>query len=256
MKNAIKYYLFYLLSVFLFGVTALNASEIEITERLNDYVPSGIKLINESGDTVDFLTEINKPTVVNFVYFNCPGICTPLLNEIQSIIEKSDLILGTDYQFMTISFDVKETTDLAVKKKSNYLKTMQKSEEVRIGWKFYTADSLNIAKATQSVGYGFKPVGSEFIHKAAMIFINDQGKIIRYNLGIDLLPSELQITIIEANNGNALPKTYKNDEYCFPYVAPAYQRLNNIARQFGYLTIGLALIFFLYLVIKPRFAKN
>ena len=256
MEIAKKYYLILILSFIQLGDLALFASEIEITERLNEYIPSGIFLTNEDGNTVDLREEIDKPTVINFVYFNCPGICTPLLNEIQSIIGKSELKAGDDYQFITISFDDKETTELAVKKKNNYLKTMQKSKDAMVGWKFYTADSLNIAKATQSVGYGFKAVGGEYIHKAAMIFVNAEGKIIRYNMGINLLPSELQLTIIEANKGNALPKTYKNDEYCFPYVAPAYQRLNNIARQFGFLTIGLALLFFLYLVIKPRFAKN
>jgi protein SCO1/2 len=256
MGRPYKYFLYLLTSFILIDASILFASDIEINEKLNSYIPSDIYLVDEEGNTVNLLEQIDKPTIITFVYYNCPGICTPLLNETQSIIDKSDLIIGEDYQMIAISFDPSDSYELAKNKKGNYLKTMQKSSAASKGWKFFTGDSNNIAKATASLGYGFKEVGGEYIHKAAMIFLSNKGKIIRYNMGINLLPSELLITVREANSGNALPKTYKKDEYCFPYVAPAYQRLNDVARAFGILTIGTALLLFLYLVIKPRLAKN
>jgi protein SCO1/2 len=251
-----KYYIPAFISILLVWNSPTIGNEIEITEKLGEYIPNDILLINEQGDTVNLLEEITIPTVISFVYFNCPGICTPLLNETQSIIEKSNLELGTDYQFFAISFDPRDTPALALQKKNNYIKSMQKKTEARSGWKFFTSDSLNIQKVTSSLGFGFKKVGTEYIHKASMIFVNADGMIIRYNMGINLLPSELQISVIEANKGNTLPKTYKNDEYCFPYVAPAYQRLNNIAKAFGIVIIASALLFFFYLIIKPKFSKN
>ena len=233
----------------------LTGSEIEITEKLTEHIPENINLINENGDTVDLLKELTVPSIINFVYFNCPGICSPLLTEIQNTIEVSDLKIGEEYQFITISFDPSETTDLAVSKKTNYINGMQKRIEAVKGWKFFTGDSLNLAKATNSLGFNYKKVGNEFIHKACMIVVNQEGKIIRYNMGLKILPQELKISVIEAAKGNPLPRTYKQNEYCFPFVAPAYQRLNTLAKQIGIVVVILASVFFLYLVLKPKISK-
>lgn len=256
MAHSYKYFIIIPFFTFLFGLQQSRAQGVEITEKLNEYIPSGISLINESGDTVDFKEEINIPTIVTFVYYNCPGVCTPLMNETASIIEKSDLTLGKEYQFFTISFNAYDNTQLAVNKKNNYLNTMTKKEQAKSGWKFFTADSINILKATESLGFQFKQVGNEFIHKAAMIVVNSEGMISRYNLGINMLPLELKISVTEAEKGNSLPKTYKNDEYCYPYVVPAFQRLNNVARQAGYIIIAFAVGLFLILVLRPILKKR
>lgn len=256
MAQSYKYFIIIPFFIFLFGLQQVKCQGVEITEKLNEYIPPGISLYNESGDTVDFKEQIKIPTIVTFVYYNCPGVCTPLMSETSSIIEKSDLILGKDYQFFTISFNPTDDTQLAINKKKNYLNTMAKKEQAKTGWKFFTADSLNIAKATESLGFQFKQVGNEFIHKAAMIIVSSEGMISRYNLGVNMLPLELKISITEAEKGNSLPKTYKNDEYCYPYVVPAFQRLNSVAQQAGYIIIVFAVGLFITLVLPPILKKR
>ncbi len=62
------------------------------------------------------------------VYFECPGICTPLLNGLADVMKKSDLELGKDYQVFTISFSHSETPVLAQRKKKTYAKMVGKGD--------------------------------------------------------------------------------------------------------------------------------
>ena len=93
--------------------------EIGIVEHLDEYIPDSIFLINEKNETVRLKDVINLPTVINFVYFRCPGICSPLMEAIADVMDKSDLVPGKDYQVLTISFDPRETIDLGLRKKAN-----------------------------------------------------------------------------------------------------------------------------------------
>ena len=93
---------------------------------------------------------LDKPTILNFVYYRCPGICSPLMDGLADAMDGNDLMLGEDYQALTISFDAREGTFLAVKKKNNYLNLMEKKEEAEKGWLFFTSDSASIARAYRS----------------------------------------------------------------------------------------------------------
>ncbi|MBK6346729.1 MAG: hypothetical protein IPF68_12485 [Bacteroidales bacterium] len=107
------------------------------------------------------------------------GICSPLMTNVAEIISKTDLALGKDFQVITISFDQREGTDLAIKKKANYLKLIKKDVD-ETGWNFYTGDSLNIARATNAVGFRFKKTGNDFLHSATLMMISPDGKATRY----------------------------------------------------------------------------
>lgn len=74
----------------------------------------------------DLKSIITKPTVLMIVYYRCPGICSPLMTSVAETVDKTDLVLNKDYQMLTISFDPREGTDLAVKKRANYLNLIQK----------------------------------------------------------------------------------------------------------------------------------
>ena len=86
--------------------------EIGVVEHLDDYLPDSISLINEQGEQVWLADIIDKPTIINFVYYRCPGICSPLMEAVAGVMDKSEMVPGTDYQVLTISFDPKETIDL------------------------------------------------------------------------------------------------------------------------------------------------
>ena len=112
--------------------------EIGVVEHLDEYLPDSISLINEKGEAVFLADVIDKPTIINFVYYRCPGICSPLMEAVAGVMDKSEMVPGKDYQVLTISFDPTETIDLGIRKKANYLNLMSsKVEEAKTGWLFF-----------------------------------------------------------------------------------------------------------------------
>ena len=182
--------------------------EIGIEEHLDQYVPEDIHIINQDGDTVTIGSIINKPTILSLVYYRCPGICSPLMNGIAEVIQKSDMKIGEDYQVFTISFDTRETTELAKRKRINYLSQITKPEAEN-GWYFFTGDSINIARLTDAVGFRYKQSGNDFTHAASLMVLSPEGKITRYLNGIQFLPFEFKMAIVEASKGQSGPTINK-----------------------------------------------
>ncbi|WP_282015072.1 SCO family protein [Marinifilum flexuosum] len=226
--------------------------EVGVIEHLEEYIPEDIMITNEAGQLVNLKKQINKPTALIFVYYRCPGICSPLMDGLAEVIEKSDLDLSEDYQVLTISFDPTETIDLAIKKKNNY-KSLVKGKNTEEGWKFFTADSLNIAKATQSMGFRYKKTGNDYTHAATVIVLSPEGKITRYLNGTYFLPFEFKLAILEASKGQAGPTINKILQYCYSYDPVGQAYVLNITKITGTIILAMGIIIFLLLVIrKPR----
>ncbi|PXY00699.1 hypothetical protein DF185_12365 [Marinifilum breve] len=226
--------------------------EVGVIEHLEEYIPEDIMITNEAGELVNLKKQIDKPTALIFVYYRCPGICSPLMDGLAEVIEKSDLELSEDYQVITISFDPTETIDLAIKKKNNY-KSLVKEKNTEEGWKFFTADSLNIAKATQSMGFRYKKTGNDYTHAATVIVLSPEGKITRYLNGTYFLPFEFKLAMLEASKGQAGPTINKILQYCYSYDPVGQAYVLNITKITGTIILAMGIIIFLLLVIrKPR----
>ena len=87
--------------------------EIGIMEKLGDTMPLQLEVYDEKGYPVALKDIVKHPTVLTFVYFRCPSICSPLLTEVARIVDKTDLEIGKDYQIVTLSFDHREKPELA-----------------------------------------------------------------------------------------------------------------------------------------------
>ncbi|NVO20988.1 MAG: SCO family protein [Bacteroidetes bacterium] len=240
----------------LFGSSRLLAAsqkplEVGITEQLDQYIPADILLTDVNGKQVNLKQLINKPTVLNFVYFRCPGICSPLMNGLAEVINKAGLQLGKDYQVITISFDCHEGSDLAFHKRQNYLKKLDYKAD-SAGWLFLTGDSLNIQRVTKASGFGFKIVGTEFMHEGALIMVSPKGKITRYLKGISFLPFEFKLALIEASAGKSSPTVSNVIQFCFKYDPATQHYVLDITKISATIIIFLALALLSYLLIKSR----
>jgi len=227
--------------------------EIGVVEHLNDYLPDSISLINEAGEQVWLSDIIDKPTVINFVYYRCPGICSPLMEGVAGVMDKSDLTPGEDYQVLTISFDPSETIDLGNRKKTNYLNLMtKKTEEAKDGWLFYVSDSTSIARLTEATGFRYKRTGNDFLHAASLTVVSPEGKITRYLNGLYFLPFEWKMAIVEASKGQSGPTINKVLRFCFSYDPQGQTYVLNVTKVSGVVIIFFALVFVLFLVFKPK----
>ena len=231
--------------------------EIGVVEHLDEYLPDSISLINEEGKQVWLADVIDKPTVINFVYFRCPGICSPLMEGVAGVMDKSDLVPGVDYQVLTISFDPSETIDLGIRKKNNYLNLMSnKVEEAKKGWLFFTSDSISIARATNATGFKYKRTGNDYLHAASLTIVSKDGKITRYLNGLYFLPFEWKMAIIEASKGQSGPTLNKVLRYCFSYDPEGQTYVMNVTKVSGTLILFFAVVLLLILIFKRKKKVN
>lgn len=268
MRGSKKIFVFTGILIFLFsgvlkveGQTVINPTatnsdvEIGIVEHLDEFLPDSISLINENGEQVWLSDLIDKPTVLNFVYYRCPGICSPLMEAVAGVMDKSDLVPGEDYQVLTISFDPSETIDLGVRKKTNYLNLMNNEDKVEAakdGWKFFVSDSASIVRATEATGFKYQKTGNDFLHAASLTIVSPDEKITRYLNGLYFLPFEWKMAIVEASKGQSGPTLNKVLRFCYSYDPDGQTYVLNVTKISATLIMFFAFIFLLYLVIKPK----
>ena len=189
--------------------------EVGIVEHLDNTIPLGLEFQNEQDETVTLASLIDKPTILSFVYFECPGLCPPLLAGISDVIDKLDMDLGNEYQVITISFNPKDFPERAREKKLNYVQNIPEGD--RKHWIWLTGEQNNIMAITDSVGFKFKPQGVDFAHPSAIIAISPEGKITRYLYGLNFLPFDVKMALIEAQKGISRPTINKILDICFAY---------------------------------------
>lgn len=253
-------------SIFLLTVNSLSTlfaqskpvkePEIGIVEHLDEYLPADLIFTNEDNKQVNLKDLIDKPTVITFVYFRCPGICSPLMNGLAEVMDKTpDMVLGKDYQAITISFDPTETPDLGVKKKANYISRMKNPVD-KTGWIFLTGDSANIARATKAIGFNYKKVGVDFLHPGCIYVLSPDAKITRYLRGLYFQPFEFKLALIEASEGKSGSTINKVLEFCYNYDPKGQQYVLNVTKVTGTIIVFFVLLLFISLLIRSRLMKK
>jgi len=241
-----------LISISSYSQTSLFNQQMQVgfDEKQGQYAALDAQLVNEAGDTVLLRNVINKPTILNLVYFECPGTCSPLMWGISKFIDAVDLQLGKDYEVVTISFDPAERIDLGIKKKASYLSTMKNKESAK-NWQFFASDSINITKLTQSVGFNYQRINGQYVHPTGLIALASDGKIVRYLRGIEFLPFDIKITMVEAAKGKIGPSINRLLAICYGYDSKGNQFVFNVTRVSAIVILFIIVLIFLVLAL-PR----
>lgn len=227
-----------------------QSEEVQVIEHLGDTIPLDLKFVTDKNKSVTLRQLIDKPTILSFVYFDCPGLCSPLLDGVGDVIHKSDMVLGKDYQVITVSFNFRDTPEKAKDKKKRFVERY--SADNTDGWIFLTTDSSTIYEITHATGFITKAVGFDFIHPSAIIAISPKGKITRYLYGITFLPMDVKLAMAEANEGKARPTIQKILLMCYSYD-PQNQKFGlDVTKIIGTIIAFFLLLFVIIYLIKPR----
>jgi len=244
--------------IFVPAIIAGDHIEVGIDEQLGATIPVDVHFKDASGNDVILKDLIDNTTVLAFVYYKCPGICSPLLFSLADVVNKSDLELGADYRILTISMDELETPKDAAAKKKTFLEAIEKKVPSD-SWKFLTGDSASIRKVSDAAGFYFKREGKQFRHSGAFIFIDKNGKICRYLLpgytsqgGFGILPFDFKMAVLEADEGKVTPTIAKVLQFCFSYDPAGEGYVINFTRIFGAAIVILFAIFLLVIKFKPK----
>lgn len=244
-----------LTSVSVLPMTNKEQGKVGIDEKLGQHIPLDLKFKNEAGEEVALRSVIKHPTLLALVYYHCRSVCSPLLIGLADVVDEVELKPGEEYQIITISFDEKETPADALKWKREHMNAM-KSGFPESAWTFMTGDSATIQRLTRACGFYFKREGQDFAHPAAVIVLSQNGMISRYIFGIQFLPFDLKMALIEANQGRSSPTVNKILDYCFSYDRQKNSYVFNVTRVAGSIILGLALMFLSALIIKGRLSKR
>lgn len=254
-----------LLTLFLFLISFKTYSQsslfnqqmqVGFEEKQGKYADLTVKLVNEAGDTVLLKDVINKPTILNLVYYQCPGTCSPLMWGISKFIDGVDLVPGKDYEVITISFDPTEKIDLGIRKKASYISTMKNTNASK-GWLFFVSDSLNLSKLTKSVGFDYYKVNNQYVHPTGLIALAADGKIVRYLRGIDFLPFDIKITMVEAAQGKIGPSINRLLAICYSYDDQGNKFVFNVTRVSAIVILFFVVLIFLVLAFsRVKFNKK
>jgi protein SCO1/2 len=185
------------------------------------------------------------------VYYECPGICSPLLTELSWVVDKIQLEPLKEFKVISLSFDPRETPELAAKWKKNYFNSIQR-EFPDEAWTFLTGNEENIKKITDAVGFHYKPNDEDFLHAGALMAISKDGKISRYIYGSTYNPFDVKMALLDAGSGKTNPTINKALQFCFSYDPEGRGYTLNITRIFGSIMLISLGIFLTVLLLKKK----
>jgi len=251
----IKYYLLLITALIIFSnsygqESVTKQPEVGLFEHLDDTIPLHLPFYNEKGDTVKLGDYINKPTVLSFVYFDCPGLCNPLLDGVNDIVGKTDLVLGVHYDVLTISFNPGDSPSKAADKKRNFSTNI--NEKTSMHWNYLVGDSASVNAILNAVGFKVKKVGVDYLHPSAIMLVSPDGKLTRYLYGTYFLPFDFKMAVTEASKNQSRPTINRVLEYCFSYDPQGQKYKLQITKISATIIIFFAVVLFLILIIKRK----
>lgn len=216
-----------------------------IRENLGSIIPADIEVIDESGVKATIGSLIERPVVLTFAYYRCTKLCMDIRAGLASAVDRSDSVVGKDFDLLTVSFDERDTPVAAAKKRRD-LDMLLKRPVPEGSWRFLTADAPNIVRLADAVGFGFERQADGFIHPAALVVISPKGRVIRYLYGLTVLPRDLDLAIAEASaerTGPTIPKTLL---FCYRFDSSKKGYVLDWMKLSGITILGCAAIFFIY----------
>jgi protein SCO1/2 len=226
---------------------------VGIEQHLDAQVSPDLVFLDESGKPVklgDYFGR--KPLILNLVYYNCTMLCGEALAGLSSAMKLVKFDVGNQFDVITVSFDPRETPEMAAAKKADYVKRYGRPGAAA-GWHFLTGQPESINALTKTVGFNYQydPKNHQYAHATAILLLTPQGRISRYFYGIDFPPKDLRMGLVEASQGkigNAVDAVLLFCYHYDPETGKYGAMVGNILRLGAALTILLlgGLLFILW----------
>jgi protein SCO1/2 len=193
--------------------------EIGFDQNLNQRVPLDATFKDEAGRVVKLGDYFGtRPVVMVFAYYDCPMLCTMVINGLASALDVLSLVPGKDFEIVTVSFDPRDTPATAAAKKAGYI-ARYKQPGASSAWHFLTGEQPSIDRLTKAAGfrYVWDTDTQQFAHPTGIIVLTPDGRLARYLFGIEYGPRDLRYGIVEASNGKVGSPVDSLLLYCYHY---------------------------------------
>jgi protein SCO1/2 len=223
---------------------------IDVRQRLGEPLPLDAEFLDEAGSRVELGEYFGeRPVVLALVYYECPMLCTLVLNGLVKALRPMTYEPGSEFDIVVVSFDPGETPALAAEKKARYLEHYDRPS-ASDGWHFLTGEADSIERLTEAAGfdYVYDPERDEYAHAATLIVATPEGRLARYLFGVEYSSRDLKLAVVEASDGKIGGIVEQFLLFCYHYD-PATGRYSavamNMVRLGGVATVSGLVIFFL-----------
>jgi protein SCO1/2 len=217
--------------------------DIGFDQKIGEAVPLDLAFRDEAGKTVhlrDYLGK--KPVVLSLVYFDCPMLCGMTTDGLVRSLRALRMSVGTEFDVLSVSFDPRETSELASAKKGPVMRQYGRKGGAE-GWHFLTGDKASVDALTKAVGfrYVWDAEQKQFAHATGVLILTPQGRVARYFFGIEYPAKDLRLGLIEASEeklGNVVDQLLLLCYHYDPKVGRYTATVRNFLRGGAVLTIA------------------
>lgn len=240
-----------------------EGSDVGIDQHLGAQLPLELEFRDELGrvfrlgDAFD-----HRPVVIALVYYECPMLCTLILNDLSSALRGVSLELGEDFRVVTVSIDPAETSELAAAKKERYLRELDSKRFAAAsadfdGWRFLVGDERNVKALADALGfrYEYDAERDEYAHAAGVMVASERGVLTHYLYGIGYDPRDLKLALVDAGEGRVGSFVDQIVLRCFhydPWEGRYGFAILSVLRVAGVATVAAIVIFVLRSLRRDR----
>jgi len=228
------------------GIVASNVppqfKDVTFAQRLGQKLPLDVRFTDETGRDVALGEYFgSRPVVLAFVYYQCPMLCTQVMNGISSALKVLPFAPAKDFDIVLVSFDPRDTPEAANAKKRAHLNHWAAGGTAN-GWHFLTGPEASIRQVTAAAGFTYQwdAQTNQFAHVSGLLVATADGTLSRYFYGVEYSPRDLRLALIDSGNGKVGSVVDELLLYCFQYD-PSHGRYGavfmNIMRLASALTV-------------------
>jgi protein SCO1/2 len=231
--------------------------KVGIDQKLDAQIPLDAAFRDEAGRLVK-LSEYfgRRPVILTLVYYECPMLCTQVLNGAVSALKVLNFTAGEEFDIVTVSFNPKETPAMAAAKKETYLAKYGRPQAAK-GWHFLTGAQPAIDALASAVGFRYTvdQATGQYVHASAIMVLTPQGRVSKYFYGIEYPPKDIRLGLIEASGGRIGTPVDQVLLYCYhydPHSGKYSMIVMNVLRLAGAATVLLIVGFIGLMWIRDR----
>ena len=243
------------------GVRPELLKEVGIDQKLNDTIPLSLTFRDQHGKTVQLAQYFgSKPVILTLVYYNCPMLCTQVLNGLDRSLELLPMTIGKEFDVLTVSIDPTDCPVLAEAKQAVYT-GMYNRPGAASGWHFLTGDEPQIKALADSVGfrYAYDADSKQYAHASGIMLLTPEGKLSRYFYGITYPERDMRLGLDDASNGRIGSPVDQILLFCYhydPHTGKYGLVISRALQLGGLLTVLIGGIFLIVLFRGEHYALS
>lgn len=237
------------------GIRPQLLKDVGIDQKLDGQAPLNLEFRDEKGNWVrlgDYFR--GKPVILSLVYYQCPMLCTQVLNGLLESLKQLPMNVGKEFEVVTVSIDPRDRTVEAQAKQIMYT-GLYGRRDAATGWHFLTGRESEIHKLADAVGfrYAYDAESGQYAHASAIMVLTPQGQVSRYFYGVSYAARDLRLGLVEASANRIGSPVDQLLLYCYHYDPNTGKYgvvITNVIRGAGLLTV-LAIGLLIFALTRP-----